>query len=69
MSIYSAFPGVESVYMRVNNTVSLCTCAYERHGELDGEGCCMDRNRGEKTDGTGNDVCLAGELNKIEAVL
>lgn len=23
----------------------------------------------EKTDGTGKDVCLAGEVNKIEAVL
>lgn len=47
----------------------LCTCAYEHHGELGGEGCCIDRNREKKTDGTGKDVCLAGEVNKIEAVL
>lgn len=29
----------------------------------------MDGNREEKTDGTGNIVCLAGEVNKSEAVL
>ena len=29
----------------------------------------MDGNREKKTDGTGRDVCLAGEVNKIEAVL
>lgn len=52
--------------------IAPCTCgrdAYERHGELGGEGCCIDRNREKKTDGTGKDVCLAGEVNKIEAVL
>lgn len=29
----------------------------------------MNRNRKEKNDGTEKDVCLAGEVNKIEAVL
>lgn len=47
----------------------LCMFAYERHGEPLVECFCMDPNRKKKTDGTGEDVCLAGEVNKIEAVL
>lgn len=52
--------------------ITVCSCVrvlMSIMGEPGGEGCCMDRNREEKTDGTGKDVCLAGEVNKIEAVL
>lgn len=55
--------------MRSNNSVHLCTCAYGHHGELGGEASCTGGYREKKTDGTGRDVCLAGEVNKIEAVL
>lgn len=50
--------------MEANSSTHLCACAYEHHGV-----CCLDRSREKKTDGTGKDVCLAGEVNKIEAVL
>lgn len=30
---------------------------------------CVNRNRGKETGGRGNDVCWAGEVNKIEVVL
>lgn len=45
------------------------TCVRVLMSIMGGEMCCMDRNREKKTDGTGKDVCLAGEVNKIEAVL
>lgn len=69
VAIYPAYPSVKYVYTRVNNNIRVCMGVYEHHGGLGGERCCMDRNGERKTDGTGRDVCLAGEVNKIEAVL
>lgn len=53
----------------MNNRIHLFTRAYEDRGELSEAGCCMDGSREKKTDGREKDVCLTGEVNKIEAVL